>query len=760
MQFLKTFLKYTLGILFSCLFLVNFAQAATFTVTKSTDTNDGTCDSTDCSLREAIVAANATTAEDTIVFDAATNGSAICLSITGTDENAAATGDLNIRNPLTITGNGANQTIIDGGNTLADGASTTCASSLGDRIFWIRPDVSGNVTLDGLTIKNGYSTFINNPSGGGIYLSDTGTGNLTVKNSEISYNVASGEIGGWGGGISATNSNLTIENSRIAYNQLLSSASANYALNGGGIYCGANGTFTMKNSLVDHNQVIASVGVLSPTGGGIHLESTTVKIQNSTISNNQARYSGSTSRGSGGGLRLQSNVTVSLYNVTLADNQAAFGPGVSINGLPTNVVNLYHSLIADNITLAGSAADCFNTADAPVYIKSDSIIETTTNCTTVSDGGSLISGAINMDDLADSGDAYAGVTLLTQAISGDSIARTSTQACVDMDGASLSVDQRGFARSFEDGICDIGAYEIYCGDGIVQSSEACDDGNLSEDDSCNNTCQSQSYYYVDFDIDGYGNNNDAGWHTADYDEVVSGYMILTGSDCNDTNTTIHPNATEACGDGIDSDCNTDPNTFSLYADADGDSEAGLAGTDFNCDVSNSQTGYLSTAGSDCNDGDAAVNSSATEVCGNDTDEDCSGTADACAATVTDDDGDGVLDDSVTTTATTTTTDTDGDGVADTDDAFPSDATETLDTDADGTGNNADTDDDGDGVLDDVDSDPLDSSVTTTTSTASEAGGGCQLRTAGAANPSALAMIFLPALLIVTLRLGRSLKFNK
>ena len=56
------------------------------------------------------------------------------------------------------------------------------------------------------------------------------------------------------------------------------------------------------------------------------------------------------------------------------------------------------------------------------------------------------------------------------------------------------------------------------------------------------------------------------------------------------------------------------------------------------------------------------------------------------------------------------TDGDYDCVADTDDAFPSDDTESVDTDGDGTGNNADTDDDGDGVDDEDDCDSLDSSV--------------------------------------------------
>ena len=45
------------------------------------------------------------------------------------------------------------------------------------------------------------------------------------------------------------------------------------------------------------------------------------------------------------------------------------------------------------------------------------------------------------------------------------------------------------------------------------------------------------------------------------------------------------------------------------------------------------------------------------------------------------------------------TDDDDDGLADIDDAFPLDSTETLDTDGDGLGNNADLDDDSDGFSD-------------------------------------------------------------
>jgi len=58
----------------------------------------------------------------------------------------------------------------------------------------------------------------------------------------------------------------------------------------------------------------------------------------------------------------------------------------------------------------------------------------------------------------------------------------------------------------------------------------------------------------------------------------------------------------------------------------------------------------------------------------------------------------------------TDSDSDDDGVADVDDAFPFDNSESVDSDGDGVGNNADTDDDNDGVLDEDDEAPLDPAV--------------------------------------------------
>ena len=68
-----TTIKLTLLAVFTSLVLTASAEAATFTVTKTADTNDGVCD-TDCSLREAIAVANGTAANDIIEFNASVFG--------------------------------------------------------------------------------------------------------------------------------------------------------------------------------------------------------------------------------------------------------------------------------------------------------------------------------------------------------------------------------------------------------------------------------------------------------------------------------------------------------------------------------------------------------------------------------------------------------------------------------------------------------------------------------------------------------------
>src|SRR5262249_28013771 len=93
------------------------------------------------------------------------------LTVTGAGEDAAATGDLDIADDITIVGAGAGATIIDG---LAS-----------DRVFDIH---SGNVSMSGLTITDGCES-----SGGGIQ--DTG-GSLSLNRCALVNNRAASVHGG------------------------------------------------------------------------------------------------------------------------------------------------------------------------------------------------------------------------------------------------------------------------------------------------------------------------------------------------------------------------------------------------------------------------------------------------------------------------------------------------------------------------------------------------------------------------------------
>jgi len=113
-------------------------------------TDDVIADDGKCTLREAVIAANTDTASgsmkgecqagtgaDTIVLQ----GLVYFLSIEGTGEDDAATGDLDIHDDLTITGTGANKTFINGGKI--------------DRVFHVLGNVK--VNFKGVTIHNGLS---------------------------------------------------------------------------------------------------------------------------------------------------------------------------------------------------------------------------------------------------------------------------------------------------------------------------------------------------------------------------------------------------------------------------------------------------------------------------------------------------------------------------------------------------------------------------------------------------------------------------
>jgi hypothetical protein len=211
-----------------------------------------------CTLRKAVINANDDAATypqcragvvgaDTIVFDFA---GTITFALTGANEDFALTGDLDIRDSLTITGH-TDGTVID-------------AASL-DRIFDINP---GNahpgiiVTLNNLTITNGSA------NGGGAIRVNNAT--LNLNNVTISNSFADG---GDGGAIWLTNgATLNMTNCTISGNH-----ASFYA---GAILVDSGTTAHITNSTITANYS----GFTNRTGGIRNLGTTT--LRNTIVSGN------------------------------------------------------------------------------------------------------------------------------------------------------------------------------------------------------------------------------------------------------------------------------------------------------------------------------------------------------------------------------------------------------------------------------------------------------------------------------------------
>ncbi|MBI4732327.1 MAG: sortase [Chloroflexi bacterium] len=302
------------------LVLVTPAQAATFVVTKTADTADGTCDA-DCSLREAIIAANAAAGNDTITVPAGT----YTLTIAGTGEDATATGDLDITSNITINGAGAGSTIIQAGTIGYPGVANGI-----DRVFHVTGAFTVNIS--GVTVRNG--SVAGATDGGGLY-NDGGT--LTITNSTFSGNSTSG---GNGGGLFNFFGSTTMNNSTFSSNSA-SDPSFGGGGNGGGLF--NTGNLTVTNSTFSGN----SASDPSFGGGGIYSDFGTVTISNSTFSSN-------TTAGSGGGLLNTFDSSSTITNSTFSGNGAsASNGGGSRQGGGT--VTLKNTIVA-NSTAGGNCA--------------------------------------------------------------------------------------------------------------------------------------------------------------------------------------------------------------------------------------------------------------------------------------------------------------------------------------------------------------------------------------------------------------------
>ncbi len=246
---------------------------------------DGTCETSTgngaCSLRAAIQEANAFPGQQTITLTPDT----YTLTLTGVNEDTAATGDLDITDDVIIessTGN-ATQVIVSG--------------NASDRVFDLPPGNSPNVTLRGLTVQGG---LISGSTGGGLR---NAQGTLTVENSVVTAN----ETNGSGGGISHLGGTLTLRNTQVANNTSqglgggLQTQSGTVIINGNTRFTGNSANFggglstggadvSLTNVQIENNTVVGDGGgiykFLSPGDLLGSIEAPRVTLSNTTVRNN------------------------------------------------------------------------------------------------------------------------------------------------------------------------------------------------------------------------------------------------------------------------------------------------------------------------------------------------------------------------------------------------------------------------------------------------------------------------------------------
>jgi predicted outer membrane repeat protein len=336
------------------------ASAAHIVVTSlldNTNESDGLT-----TLREAINLANSNGTTDEISFAAGLNGT---LSLT--------LGQMPITESVTITGNGAANTVID-------------AQQL-SRHFYLSGTTT-SVTLDGLALRNGRTTIdgrslpsgeTGSSDGEGGAIHSIASGMLTIQNCLITDNSTTG-YRAYGGAVYVYDGDISIVNSAFSTN-----FTTGYQGHGGAILV-SKGTASIARSTFTGN-----TGLIQAHGGAICVIVGSVSVSTSRFNGNAAIGQG----GSGGAIAGFRDVSV---NDSVFDGNTAKSAGGAVYGAD-NICVTSCEFSSNSATGIAGYGGAIAGAHHPVFVTNSTLSGNSTTGT-FGDGGAIwtYSGAVTVSN--------------------------------------------------------------------------------------------------------------------------------------------------------------------------------------------------------------------------------------------------------------------------------------------------------------------------------------------------------------------------
>lgn len=435
------------------------AGAADFLVDDAIDSidalpGDGLCADTAgrCSLRAAIQETNALPGADTITLGAGS----YALSLPGSDEDASASGDLDVVDDLTLVGAGAAATLVDGGAL--------------DRVLDIIAATSPrSVRIERLTLRNGLLEWDSQPQftsmGAGLRVSagaavelrdvDVRDNRLTTFGSAAGIDnagclhgtrvrvIGNGEFSspddgahGFAGGImtAGADSCLVLEDSEIGGNE---------GSLGGALVVDGDAPATLRRTLVADNVANAT--------GALHLnQGSEVRLENVNISGNT---------GNPGAILNDGFTRLTIVNSTITGNHGHPHQLPNVGGIQ-DVHGGFGLTFLTNTILSGNgpaffSADCVNVQS----LGGGNLIGDSAHCHSLTRPDDLLDVDPGLGPLADNG----GFTR-THRPGANIIDRGVADGCLADDQRSGARPQDGDADGHA--ACDIGAVEVGADDAI------------------------------------------------------------------------------------------------------------------------------------------------------------------------------------------------------------------------------------------------------------------------------------------------------